>query len=565
MKRAVSLILALVMVLTLFAACGNSNTAQNTPAATNPPVEPVPQDTTPIETPDEETTMDADQYVNVVLSAEPSVLDVVRFLGIIDRTIFHNILEPLVRIENGAIVPAGAESWVISEDGLTYTFTLRENYWQDGQKVVAEDYAGAIRRQADPANAHAFASDMFCIKNFEAVNTGAADLSTLGVSCPDEKTLVIELDVVNVDLLGTVEFYPERADKVAEYGDKLGTEVEYIIGCGPFVLDTWVHNSELKFVRNEKYWDAEHVYLNRFSYMIIPDANAQLASLENGTIDWLGVSDANYVEKFSARDDMTQQYFSTAKTFMVVANCKDEVFSNEKIRQAFSIALSRDLAVQLVTSGTATPAYGLIPYDAAVGSLDYREEVAEPLKAVIEANPDPKALLIEGMKEAGLGEDPSKLNVTFGWGGTSAAAKLYAELFQQVWQEALGVTVELVLSDSATHMSNISSGNYQMATASWGSNPEPQFQLSRWVTGGQSHWVNEEYATLVKTASQTVDEKERLRMYAEAEEMLVQSAAIMPCYYMASRRFTYNYVKGVSINAFDNVGMKYVFTEGRDS
>lgn len=135
MKRKLSLLLALMMMVTLFAGCNKA--LQN-------PDENMNNNNDNKEQGQTEDGKDTNQYLNVYLSAEPSVLDVARFVGVVDRNMFFNILEPLTRIENGEVVGAGAESWEISDDGLTYTFHLRENYWTDGQKVTAQDYLTAL-------------------------------------------------------------------------------------------------------------------------------------------------------------------------------------------------------------------------------------------------------------------------------------------------------------------------------------------------------------------------------------------------------------------------------------
>ncbi|MDD6316749.1 MAG: ABC transporter substrate-binding protein, partial [Clostridia bacterium] len=154
MKRAFALLLSLLMLCSLLTACGGNETAggdekeQETQSGQtdNPDGQPVPDEV---------------QTLSILHSAEPSVLDVARFLGIADRSLFYNVLEPLVRIENGVPAAAGAESWSFSDDDLTLTFTLRDNCWSDGQPVTSEDYATALRRQADPKNAFAFASDYY--------------------------------------------------------------------------------------------------------------------------------------------------------------------------------------------------------------------------------------------------------------------------------------------------------------------------------------------------------------------------------------------------------------------
>ena len=245
---------------------------------------------------------------------------------------------------------------------------------------------------------------------------------------------------------------------------------------------------------------------------------------------------------------------------MIIFNCQDPITSNMKIRQALSIAIDRELIVEVIANGNGNPAYGMVPTVCSVGSYIYRDEVEEPLLELMDQ--DPKALLIEGMEELGLGNDPSKLTLTLSWGNTTATARTYAELYQQMWQEALGCVFELEFFDSASAMSNYAKGDYQIASVSWGCNPEPQFQLSRWSTktGGQSHWINEEYCKLVSTAASTVDDKARLDTFAEAEKMIIQEAAIAPTYYNLVTRFAYDHVGGLlGTNSLDNVGYKNMY------
>lgn len=567
MKKRMAGLFVFVSVLGLLAGCGGkgNETASTSGAETAAQQEQSASQSGETKTQGGEA--DAEQYLNVILSAEPSVLDVARFIGINDRSVFYNILEPLTRLDNGVVTAAGAKSWDISEDNLTYTFHLRENYWSDGQRVTSFDYAQALKRQADPNNAFSFSSDFYSIKNFKAVNNGEMAAEELGVETPDENTLVIHLDSVNVTLL-TLDFFPCREDAAAQFGDTLGSDADKVMSCGPFVLKEWVHNSVLNFEKNDKYWNKDSVQLQRFSYQIIPDSNAQLASLENGTLDYLNVSDADYVQKFSGREDMSDMLVSAGRTVMVVFNCEDKLTGSKKVRQALTLALDREALAEVITSGTATAAYSLVPPDCTVGQFHYREKVEEPLKALMAQYDTPdkvRQLFIEGIEEAGFGSDPSKVTITFSWGATTAAARTYAELYQQLWQAALGCNIELEFNDSATHLSNVGAGNFQMASTSWGNDPEPNFILGRWATkaGGQSRWVNEEYVNLVNEAVKTVDEEARLNCYAQAEKLLLDDCAASPLYFTANRRFYYNYVGGFADSTFDTMGMMKMYTSGR--
>lgn len=566
-QKYLSLLLMVLLVAAAFAGCtknqpqagGDEPSADETktPEATATE-EPKPQETNIQDA-------DADSYLNVLLKSEPSSLDVSKFLDTYSRSVMYNILEPLTRVQNGVVTGAGAESWEISEDGLTYTFHLRDNRWSDGQAVVAGDYLYALQRQADPTNAWPLASDMYSIAGFEDVFSGAAAADALGVTAPDDKTLVITLGNADAGFLTNTDIFPCRQDYVEKYGDQYGADADKIIGCGPFVLKEWNHSSSLVFEKNDQYWEADAVKLTKYTSHIMEDVNAMMSSFENGSLDYVSVSNIDYIHKFSADSNLTSKKMSAARTFMIVFNCEDPMFSNQKIRLAFSLALDRETMAEIITGGTGTVATGLIPNECNVGSLNFREAAGDVIGKLQNENPDPKALLIAGMEEAGLGSDPSALTVKFAWGATTADARTYSELIQQMWQETLGVKVELEFNDSSTHMSNVNTGNYQMASTSWGANPEPWFQLSRWANkkGGQSRWANSEYMQLVKQGVSTQDEAQRLELYRQAEEMLLSEAAIAPCYWTGSIRFSYGYVKNFSDNVFDTTGMKYLYTQGR--
>lgn len=492
------------------------------------------------------------QILHALITSDPSTLDSARFLGIVDRTILHSITEPLTRIQDGVIVGAGAEDWTVSEDGIVYTFALRENHWEDGQAVTAGDYAYALQREADPKNAWSFASDFFSIVNFEAAFNGEVDPSEIGVEAVDDSTLVITLSEPNPAFLSTVDIFPVRQSDVETYGDTYGSEAGTILSCGPFKLDKWVHNSVLEFSRNEQYWDAASVQLDGFTDSVISEESAQMASLENGSLDYATVSTPEYAAKFAAREDLYELDITTDRTAMIVFNCEDSILSNTKIRQAFSLALDRELIIEITNGGLGTPAYGLVPTVCYVGDVNFREATAEPLLALIDE--DPAALLLEGMEELGLGSDPGSLTLTFTYGNTSATGRTYAELFQQLWEDTLGVTIEIDFNESA--LASIRAGEYQIGSVGWGSTYEPLFQLSRWSTGGQSRWVNDEYAALVAEGSASLEDAVRLEKYQQAEALLVLDAAIAPTYYNATRTFAYDYVGGIPTNPFDTTGMK---------
>ncbi len=175
-----------------------------------------------------------------------------------------------------------------------------------------------------------FASDFFGIVNFEAVYNGEAESSALGVTAHDDKTLVITLSDPNPAFLSTVDIFPCRQSDVEANGDAYGSEAGTVLPCGPFKLDSWGHNSELEFSKNDRYWDRDNVEIDGFNDLAIADEGAQMASLENGSIDFAPVISQEYADKFDKRDDLYKTEITIDRTVMVVFNCQDEVFPNEK-------------------------------------------------------------------------------------------------------------------------------------------------------------------------------------------------------------------------------------------
>ena len=328
MKKYLALLLAIVMI-TALVGCGETNgndQSQNNTGNTTQDSNQGDGDQDNQDSQPQEGEADADSYINCLINGEPSTLDLAKFMQVYDRSVLQNILEPLTRIQDGVVVGAGAESWTVSDDGLTYTFKLRENSWSDGQPVVAGDYLYALQRQADPANAWPLASDMYSIAGFEDIFSGNADMSTLGVEAPDDSTLIITLRTADSAFLSNTDIFPCRQDWVEEYGDTYGVDADKIIGCGPFNLVEWVHSSSLTFEKNDSYWDADSVKLTKFTFYIMNDTNARMSSFENGSLDYVNVSNSEYIQKFSGNTSLVSKQVSAARTFMIVFNCEDEVF-----------------------------------------------------------------------------------------------------------------------------------------------------------------------------------------------------------------------------------------------
>lgn len=552
-QKLIFLVVILVFMLSIFSGCSDNKT----------------------QGPGQEA-MDKDQYANFCLGAEPMSLDSVKASDIYSSAILIDIMEPLVRLEedeqhNNVVKPAGAEKWEVSADGLVWTFHLRDNKWSDGQPVKAQDYEYGIKRVLDPKSGAPYSFMLLPIKNAKAVNKGEMPVEQLGVKAIDDKTLQITLEAPTAHFLHLVyqsAMFPQRKDIVEKYGEKYGSEKENLVFNGPFVVDNWVHNSEIILKKNPAYWDNATVKLDTVTYKILNDIMAQNNSLDNGSIDSLAVAKAEMVEKFSKRSDLSKLTVGQPTNYFELFNTKDKLFSNANVRKAFALGIKREEIANVVFFGIFEPAYGWVPKTVMLGDKEYRSLVKEPLRTLSEENKEAVALLKQGLIELGMDPDPSKLTVKMSFGGTSQRYRTIAEYFQQMYKETLGVNVELDLSDWPVFTGKMSKFDYQIGYMSWGADyNDPIAMLDLFRSDANviyTGWKNAKYDELIDNASRLKNNEERLKCFEEAENILLHDEAVVaPVVYPRTNIFTYKYIKNVPVTTFGTQGDKYTYTSGR--
>ena len=195
----------------------------------------------------------------------------------------------LTRNVEGEIKPDAAESWDISDDGLTYTFHLRDGLkWSDGEDVKAGDYVYGIQRLMDPEMASDYAFIGYILKNGAEVNSGSVPVDELGVSAPDDKTVVIELAhpaTYFLSMAAMATFGPTRKDYVEKYGKEYAADPEKSVYNGPFKMTEWKHGDEMILSKNENYWDADSIKLDEICVKTVADAKTAVAMWEQGEVD----------------------------------------------------------------------------------------------------------------------------------------------------------------------------------------------------------------------------------------------------------------------------------------
>lgn len=518
--------------------------------------------------------LDAEQYYNGYLFTEPSTLDSIKGNDNYSWSVLLNIMEPLTRLEEHdgkqERVGAGAESWEANEDGTVWTFKLRDNKWADGKAVTAADYAYGITQTLNPDAGSPNAFFITTIKNGVKVNNGELPVDELGVKVVDDKTLEITLENPTpyfMSLTDTRAMYPVRQDLVEQYGESYGAEPETVIGNGPFKIESWKHNSEIVLVKNEEYWDKDSVNLEKVTWQIINDENAIFNSFFSGSLDGCTTGTQEWMDKFDTMKNVERTDTVTPTLRYDFFNTKDEIFSNLNMRKAVTLAVNREDMATTIYQDTMYPAYSWVPQSVPTGEQgDYRDQVEEPLKAMMDE--DPKELLLKGMEELGLGNDPSKLTIKYTLSATTQWARNYGEYCQQMLQNVLGVNVELDFNEWGTFQSKTNNGEYQMANMVWAidyNDPMAMLEvLTSYANSIPTFWENAEYDALISEAAKEMDEAKRVELYAQAEKLLFEEGCIIcPLVNEGSHSFRYSYVKNVNKMYTTTSGLKYVYISGR--
>lgn len=522
--------------------------------------------------------MDKEQYLNVVLGAEPKTLDPSKATDLYSSQVLINTMEALTRLEVGqdgkdVIKPGAAKEWKKSDDGLKWTFTLRDMKWSDGQAVTAEQFVYGITRTLDQKTGSQYAFLLFPIKNANEFNTGKAKAEDLGVKAVDEKTIEFTLAspcAYFLDLTYFKVMEPQRKDIIEKHGDKYGTEPDTMAFTGPFIISEWVHNNKVELVKNKEYWDAENVKLEKATMKIIKEETARMNELYNGSLDTAGVSKQEWVDKFNqtGKFDVKKGYDASATyTFF---NQKDKYFANAKIRKAFIIANDREGTAATLFRSLAEPAMAWCPPAIQIDGKDYREKAAYlPVQELKKANADPKALLIEGLKELGLDPDPSKHTFKVLQSGTDARSKEFAEFDQQNYSKALGVNIECDYAEWAVFQKRTDEGDYQIAGQAWGADyndPNTFFDMFMSNAGiCPTGWKSDKYDNLIKEAGNTVDPAKRLEKFKEAEKLLIfEDGVISPGVWRFKNTFIRKYIKNYMAPTFGALDLKYTYTDGRE-
>ncbi len=504
--------------------------------------------------------------LRAVIGTEPPSLD--PSLGTDTTSIFfiRQMFVGLTKFdENGIVAPELAESWETSEDGLTWTFNLRNDInwvhrdpntgeFEAVRPVTAEDVVFGVTRTLDPATASDYAYVLYPIAGAEALNTAdpAADdmdalIAELGVEAPDESTVVFTLDAPAAyfpSLTAMWTMYPQPSDAIAQWGDNW-TEAGLIVTNGPYTLREWTHGASIQIEKNPLWVNADDVQIELFGGPIIQEASTAMALYENNEIDMM--ADPGWgpplpdMDRIRGDAQLSEELFIAPRTctyYYGFVNTKPP-FDNPDVRKAFAITIDRENLIDNVIKGGQTPAHSFAP-PGIFGNVAGSEEIGAELLGIddYDARVEEAQALLDG---AGY-PNGEGLDVTLGHNTSEAHAQI-AQAVQSMWKEAFpDANIEIENQEWAVYLDTLLPDSPD--------EDKPDIYRLGWCADypDSNNWLNEvfnsesgqnyakfsnaDYDALVEEAAFESDPDRRLELYEQAESILIdEEYGISPIYY----------------------------------
>lgn len=498
--------------------------------------------------------------LNIMLETPVQSLDPQQATDGTSFEVIANFTDGLMQMDkDGQAVNALAESYDLSEDGLTYTFHIREDAnWSNGTPVTAADFVFAWQRAVDPNVASEYSymlSDIGQIKNAAEIIAGEVDKSELGVTAVDEKPLQVELNVPVSYFLSLMYFptyYPVNEEFFTSCGDTYATSPETVLSNGAFVLDSYEPAATaFHFTKNNDYYDAANIQLAGLNYQVIQDSQQALMSYQTGALDTTLV---NGEQVDQVKDDPEFMAIGAGYLWYVAPNIDTvEELKNLNIRLALTHAINRDSITTDVLKDGSAPTYTAVPMDFAAGP-DGSDYSADQTKYADVCSYDAdKALEYwnAGLAELGVSEITLDMVVD-----ADDAPQKVAQVLKEQWETTLpGFTVNLVVEPKKQRVEDLQNGNFELGLTRWGPDyADPMTYLGMWITNNSNNyglWSNAEYDAIIAectTGDLCTDAQGRWERLYDAEKIVMDEAVIFPLYTQCNAVMMSSKVTGVDFH-----------------
>ena len=538
-------LLALVGAVAIFASACGGTTASTAPESVAP-------GESPAGSAEPSSNLAADQIVRIALPGEPPTLDPSPAQDANSLAVLRALHRPLVYINDKLeVVPALAESWEVSEDAKTFTFHLRDAKYSNGDTIVAGDLVYSWKRLADPRTAAPYsyviaevagAEDLLGMAGAEPAPSDAdieAALDKLGVEAPDDKTFVVTLSTPATYFLSAMTlwvFVPLQEKWVTAEG---AFEAANYVSSGPFMLDTWDHNSQIILKPNPNWYGEVKPTLTEIQMPIYAEPAGAQAAYEADEVDIIMPVDSPEVPRVQADPVMGAEFVSDPQLSTTyynfnngndptgkakLARCEDPKAcptANKNFRIALTEAIDKESFIAATFAGLGQVANsfvmpGLPGYDETINPYPFNLESA-------------KQHMDQALQELGFASAADIPPLKFGF-NTGGGHEPRVAFLAEAWRSAFGLETEQIGSDFAVFLTQRTAGEYDIARNSWGADyPHANNQLSGLFTCGggnnDQQWCNEEFDSLLQQAASEQDVAKQGTLYQQAQKIMADDAA----------------------------------------
>ena len=475
----------------------------------------------------------------VQLGPDPETMDPALNSAIDASNMIIHLFEPLLNIDKDNNVIGGmAETWEVSEDGLTYTFHLRDGLkWSDGSEFTSEDFVYTFKRMADPMTAAPYGHDLLCmIKGYDEAENGNVD--ALAVSAPDAQTFVVELSYPCVyfdKICAFAALSPVNQVTIEANGESWAIDPATYVCNGSMKIKEWVPGSHILMEKNENYWNAEAVTADTIKFVLMEDMNAAYSAYKTGEV--MFSRDVPTEEIPNLRENPEFHVAPILGTYYVSLNLEREYFQDPKVRQALSLALDRQYIADTIMQGTYSPAVNFVGpgvSDAEAGSSFQDTTIAEYGEFFhVDDFEGDLAKAKELLADAGYPDGEGFPMIEY-MTNDAGYNKPLAEYLQSAWGE-LGVNTEIKIIEWASFTPTRRNGDYDIARNGWVydyDDPSNMLNLFESTNGNNDgRYNNPEYDALIASARETVDKAEHYQLLHEAEQLLLNDMGMIPIAY----------------------------------
>lgn len=469
------------------------------------------------------------------VQADPAELDPHKTSLTAAWHVIEHVYETLVTTdETLAPLPGLAESWEVSDDGITYTFTLRQGVlFHNGREFVADDVKYSYERILDPETASPVVADLGSIDTIEVV---------------DDYTLVINLKTADASFLsalmgGSISIVPQEV--VEEHGDLMQT----MVGTGPFRFVDYVPNSTVTLERHADYWDDPLPYLDGLEIHIIPDNTARTTALVQGAVDIIEYAPVQDLPIFEDDESIEVTGDENTNIRYMGINVTREPFDQLEVRQAMAMAIDRGPIIDSAVFGAGTPTNVVFPENFWAGiSSEIPPVDLDGARALLE--------------QVGLGD---------GFEATIQSWAQYpflsnAAIVVQEQLRLIGIETEVDLQENAVLLENYFSGNFDLSVTGTSAYVDPNDVIQEnFQTGASSNgegYSNEEVDRLIQQGIEATDQSERAEIYGEIQRILLEDLPWINLFIAEQYEAMKSYVKGyVHIATGSNSSIRSVWMD----